>query len=178
MSITEEMTMKYTLKGDVKVVVQRAVANYQKGRRGVQNAAVLVLIHAQKHGDYSQAQVLCEGVGSKQLVEWFKDFGGLKVNEETKSFDGWSGADHIAKSLTPKKGEKQGIAQATMYWEYKKENIWSGWDDLKAAKSLIAKHNAAMKRLEENPEDAAKVSSHPSLITALESAIEAIEESA
>lgn len=159
--------MQYRLNGDVKETVKSAIQGYQKGRRGVQNAAVSVLVHALNHGDYSQAQVLCDGVGNKSLVKFFEDFGGLLVNAESSSFEGWRGADHIGKNLE--------AAKKQMYWEYKAENIWAGHDDLKAAKSLISKHNAAVKRLEKEPENADKVSFHPALIAALEAAIEAVE---
>ena len=165
--------MKYNLKGDVKQVVAGAIKKYGSARNAVQNAAVMVLIHAYKHGDYSQAQILCDGIGNKQLVEWFKDFGGLTV--DGNSFSGWAGKEHIERMLTPQKGEKRGAAQNTMYWDYKKPNIWSGHDDLKAAKSLIAKHNAAVKVLEDDPSQSSKVAFHPELISALESAIEKIE---
>jgi len=167
--------MRYTKTNDIKTCVANAIKGYQKGRNGVQNAAVNILIHAYQHGDYSQAEVLCEGVGSKTLVKWFEDFGGL-IQGENGGFTGWKGKSHIEKSLTPVKGAKQGAAQSTMYWEYKAEKIWGGFDDLKAARALIAKHNAAVKVVEENPEAASKVSFHPELIAALENAIEMIEE--
>jgi hypothetical protein len=160
--------MRYNLNGDIKSLVQGAVKGYQKGRRGVQSAAVAVLLHAEKHGDYSQAEVLCEGVGNKSLIKWFEDFGGLIVNPETKSFGGWKGANHI----NQKRFE---AAKEQMYWEYKAENIWGGHDDLKIAKALITKHNAAVKHLEESPDDADKVSFHPTLIKALTEAVDQIE---
>lgn len=165
--------MRYNLNGDVKVTVANAIKSYTKGRNAVQNAAVKVLIHAVKHGDYSQAQVLCDGVGNKQLVTYFVDFGGLKV--EGNKFVGWSGAAYIERNLTPAKGEKQGKAQSTMYWDWKKPNIWAGHDDLQAAKALIAKHNAAVKRVEDDPTCKDKVHFHPELITAMEEAIDRIE---
>jgi hypothetical protein len=167
MSIIGEKSMRYNLKGEVKTVVGNAVKGYQKGRRAVQNAAIVVLMHAAKHGDYSQAQVLCEGVGNKSLVKFFEDFGGLVVDAETKSFANWKGADYIRENFEAAKGQ--------MYWEYKAENIWKGNDDLTNAKALIAKHNAAVKHLEEHPEDAGKVAHHPALIEVLANAVEEIE---
>ena len=173
----ENTMIKYTMNDDIKSVVANAIKGYQKGRRGVQIAAVNVLLHAAKHGDYSQAQVLCEGVGNKSLVKWFEDFGGLIVNPETKSFGGWKGAAYITDAN--EKGESRFTkCKAQMYWEYKAENIWAGHDDLKAAKALLAKHNTAAKHIEDNPADASKVSFHPALISALESAVAAIEEAA
>jgi hypothetical protein len=176
--IRKENTMiKYTMKDDIKSVVANAVKGYQKGRRGVQIAAVNVLLHAARHGDYTQAQVLCEGVGNKSLVKWFEDFGGLIVNPETKSFGGWKGAGYIT-DADEKGNSRFTKCKAQMYWEYKAENIWAGHDDLKAAKALLNKHNQAVKHVENAPADAGKVSFHPALISALESAIAAIEEAA
>lgn len=159
--------MKYRTNGDVKEVVASAIKQYQKGRRSVQNAAVCVLLHAYKHGDYTQATVLCEGVGNKSLVSWFEDFGGLKQGDEG-GFSGWSGKDFIEKRFED--------AKKQMYWEYKAEKIWGGMDDLKAAKALLKKHMAAVKHVEENPADASKVVFHPELIAAIEAAVERIEE--
>lgn len=162
--------MKYQLNGDqdIKVVVAKAVKDYQKGRRGVQNASVLVLIHAAKHGDYSQSQILCDGVGSKSLVEWFKDFGGLVV--EGDKFVGWSGADHIRDNFEQ--------AKAQMYWEYKAVNIWGGQDDLKAAKALVTKHKAAEKIVSEDATLLSKAKFDTVLIAEIEAAIEKAEERA
>ena len=165
--------MRYNTEGDVKQVVSKAVEGYKKGQRGVQNAAVCILIHAYQHGDYSQAQVLCDGVGSKQLVEWFKDFGGLIVTDN--KFSGWSGKEFIAESFKSTSKYKNGIAKDTMYWEYKKPNIWGGQDDLAAAKKLIKSHNDALAKVVETPEFESKFKRNDALIAGLELLIQQAE---
>jgi hypothetical protein len=168
--------MRYTKAENIKDCVDKAIKGYQKGRNGVQNAAVNVLIHAAKTGDYTEASRLCEGVGNKSLVSWFEDFGGLTV--EGKSFKGWKGAEYIRKNLTPAKGEKQGAAQRQMYWEYKAQDIWGGQDDEKALRSFLNKHYKAVKMVEESPELAAKAVFNHELVTAVETALAAHSEAA
>lgn len=82
-------------------LIAEAIRSAGKAGRAIQIAAVAILAHAREHGDYSKATVLVDGLSSGKavradsLVAWFIQFGGLKVDPESKGFTGWSGAEKI-----------------------------------------------------------------------------------
>lgn len=90
----------------------------------IQQAAVAILLHAYKHNDWRKANDLVEGLGNgvrrDSLVEWFKTYGGLAVDEQSKKFCDWKGPDHIKANIANAK-EKD-------WAECKKENVWGGFD--------------------------------------------------
>lgn len=98
-------------------LIQSAVKAVNTGRNKLQIACVAILYHAHKHGDYSAAgntvlSLADSGVRRDTLVEWFKIYGGLQVNDDPetkggKPFNGWKGADHIK-----------------AHFEEAKENMW------------------------------------------------------
>lgn len=100
--------IKYILPNDSKELsrmVTGAIHSARQARQAVQVAAVGILYHAYKHGDYSEANTLILGLADKgirrdSLVLWFQGFGGLILTDDkelikTKPFTGWSGAEHI-----------------------------------------------------------------------------------
>jgi hypothetical protein len=95
-------------------------------RNDIQIAAVHILIHANKHGDYSFANELVhavtEGTNIKSLVVWFEQFGGLKVDEANPElgFTSWSGKDHIQENFED--------AKKTTWWTCKPMTAFKGYD--------------------------------------------------
>lgn len=101
-------SIKYTLPKDYKelsTMVAGAIRSAGRARQAIQIAAVGILYHAYKHGDYSAANTLVLGLAESgmrrdSLVLWFRGFGGLTLTDDkellkTTPFTGWSGAEHI-----------------------------------------------------------------------------------
>lgn len=130
----------YATKKNVDQLIATAIGSTGKMRNAVQIAAVHILIHAAKHGDYSKAQTLVDGLGhgvnARGLVEWFIKFGGLTVSEDADGFVGWSGKKYIAENLDAAKG--------TAWFEFKKQNPYQGFNMVDAVTRTI---NAAEKAL-------------------------------
>jgi len=132
-----------------------AVKSVQSARVSVQVAAVATIRHAYEHGDWSYAGKLVEALGNtingKALVEWFKLYGGLKVDDT--GFIGWSGKQHIEDNF-----EK---AKAGMWWELKAASPFKGFDLEAALQRVIKEHNAVQEKVVGlTPEDQAKVKLH------------------
>lgn len=152
------MAIKYVFAKDaaeLSRIQKRAVNSVNKARDMVQIAAVATIKHAYDHGDWTFAQTLVDGLGNtingQALVEWFVQFGGLKV-EDGKGFSGWSGKEHIKEHFE--------AAKATMWWDLKKKNPYKGFDLEQALKNVLAQHAKAMKMVEANPDDADKIQVH------------------
>lgn len=133
----------------------KAVKSVQSARVSVQVAAVATIRHAYEHGDWSYAGKLVEALGNtingKALVEWFKLYGGLKVDDT--GFIGWSGADYIKDNF-----EK---AKAGMWWELKAASPFKGFDLESALQRVIKEHNAVQEKIVGlTDEDKAKVKLH------------------
>lgn len=150
--------IRYNIATDVDSLlkmIEAAGTHYQTARRVTQVAAVNVLIHAAKHGDYSFADKLVGVCGDSQaLVKWFEEFGGLTVDPEAKGFKGWEGKQHIKDNLE--------LAKATMFWTFKAPNPYAGFDLDKQLEKLITKADRAVAKghqlsAEGNEEDANKV---------------------
>lgn len=101
-------SIKYVLPKDSKelsTMVAGAIRSAGRARQAIQMAAVGILYHAYKHGDYSAANTLVlglaeTGIRRDSLVLWFQGFGGLTLTDDkellkTTPFTGWSGAEHI-----------------------------------------------------------------------------------
>jgi hypothetical protein len=141
------MYMKYIEKqlNDVDGSIKAAIASYGKTKNLVQVAAVAILIHAEKCGDYSKANTLIEGlVGLNQaaLVEFFVQFGGLTVSKGAKKFDGWSGKGAV----------KVEEGKLTMWYDLKKQNPWAGFNLKAEMLKLVTKAENAIEKAEEAPE--------------------------
>lgn len=136
------MAIKYIQPKDaaqVDSLIGKAVKSVNKARVDVQIAAIAILMHAEKHGDWTKANDLVHGLGNtingKALVEWFVVYGGLTIDEEQGQFNGWSKAEYI-------KGKFQD-AKAKMWWELKVQSPFKGFD-LEAALLKVCKDHAAV----------------------------------
>lgn len=137
---------------DLEKIQATAIKSVQKARVLVQIAAVATIMHAHKHGDWTYAQKLVDGLGNTvngdALVEWFKLYGGLETNDE--GFIGWSGKDYIEQNF-----EK---AKAKMWWTLKVKSPFKGFDLEAALQKVIKDHNAMKEKVVAlTPEDQEKV---------------------
>jgi hypothetical protein len=94
---------------------------------------------------------------------------------DNNKFSGWAGKDFIARSLESTTKNPNGLAKETLYWDYKKPNIWGGQDDLAAAKALIKKHNDALAKVAETPEFESKFKRDDVLIAGLQLLVDQAE---
>lgn len=142
---------------DVDSAIDAGLAKNKKGNEAIQCAAIAVLIHAEKCGDYTKANRLvneAEGINSVGLVEFFKQFGGFTVSEGGEGFDGWKGKEYIRDNFQD--------AKATGWWTLKPQNPWKGFNFEAELQKLTVRADKALKKrqslLEEGKEDeAAKV---------------------
>lgn len=134
---------RYDLKTDVDKLILKAIDSAKTMRLKVQIAAIAVLHHAFKHGDYTKANDLVNGLGdgvhSAALVEFFVVYGGLIVNEDEQCFDAWQGKGYIKDNFDN--------AKATMWWELKKVNPWAGYDMYKQLEKLVSAYDKAVARV-------------------------------
>lgn len=125
----------------------------------IQKVGIAIMAHAYKHGDYSRATTLVNGLGSgvrkAALVEWFYR-AGLKVDEQTDAFIGWQGAAFIEKHWAR--------ITETKWYDCKPENVWGGFDLNAELAKLIKRAEQAGKKAESLrqagkavPEDAVKL---------------------
>lgn len=112
--------IKYVLPSnasDLNKLISSAINSAKTMQTKIQVAAVGILFHAAKHGDYTAANTLVDGLGNSArrdaLVTWFKLYGGLTISEG-KAFDGWNGKAHIEANFE--------VAKATMWNDAKKES--------------------------------------------------------
>lgn len=151
------MSIKYVSPKDAAQVdglIGKAVKSVAKARVDVQIAAVAILMHAEKHGDWTKANDLVKGLGNTingaALVEWFCQYGGLTIDEDNDCFGGWSGADHIRDNFQAAKGK--------MWWELKQKSPFKGFDLDAALAKVVADHAKAVKAMANlSEEDKAKV---------------------
>lgn len=126
-------------------LIEQAINSAKSMREKVQLAAVAILIHAEKHGDWTKASDLVDGLGDgvngAALVEWFKVYGGLIVDEKEGCFSGWKGADHIRKNFES--------AKATAWWELKKQSPYKGFDLIATLNRVVQQATNAQAKLEE-----------------------------
>lgn len=124
--------------------IEHAVGTVKKGRIAVQQAAVLILLHAYKHGDYRKATALVNALGNsvngKALVAWFEAYGGLQVDEESGEFSGWLGKDFIKDQFE--------AAKATPWWTLKQVNPWKGFDLNKELQRVLDGYGKAVSKVE------------------------------
>ena len=132
-------------KKSVDKLIELAINSLKTMREKVQVAAIAVLQHAEKHGDYSKAQVLVDGLGNginkASLQKFFVDLGGLKLDADSGNFNGWQGAEYIKENFT--------LAKSTAWWSLKKAPDYKGCDLVVSLGKLVKTAEAALKKLEE-----------------------------
>jgi len=133
-------SFSYTSKKNVDELISAAINSSNTMRKNVQIAAVHILIHAAKCGDYTKAQTLVDGLGqgvnARGLVEWLIKFGGLTVLEDATGFDGWQGKDYIKKNLDD--------AKSKMWFEFKPQNPYAGFNIVDAVTKTIKSAEKAL----------------------------------
>lgn len=152
------MSIKYVFAknaAELERIQGRAVKAVNSARVTVQVAAVATIHHAYEHGDWTYAAKLVTALGNtvngKALVEWFKLYGGLKVDDT--GFIGWSGAEHIKNNFDK--------AKTTMWWELKAQSPFKGFDLEAALQRVLKEANATKEKIDGLPEeDKAKVKLH------------------
>lgn len=143
--------MKYVLPKDaaeLTKLIKSAVRSAKSMRDRVQIAAVAILHHAMKHGDWTKANDLVLGLGHgvkrDSLIEYFVVNGGLTVGEGKEGFIGWKGKEFIEDHFNDAKDNK--------WWDYKKTNPFQGWDVNAQVQTLAKKYRAMVKATEDMDE--------------------------
>lgn len=88
--------------------IARALKGYERGREGIQKAAIACLVHAFNHADYSHSLLLIEGLGDsngKAMRLWFEKFGGFSYDLENRKVAGWKGKKHIEEHMDAARGK-------------------------------------------------------------------------
>lgn len=142
-----------------------AVIDASKGLQdNIQAVAVGIMVHCYKHGDFTRAQTLVDGLGQgvrrAALVEWFHACG-LKVDEKEQRFNGFN------KAKMEDKFEK---LKSTPWYTLKPERPFMGFDMQAELERLIKKAERAMKTAADTPDlDAALMKVTPDQIKSLRS---------
>jgi len=136
-------------------LIESAITSLKTMRAKVQVASVAILMHAEKTGDYRKANVLLEGLGNginrASLQKYFVDFGGLVLDEDSKSFVGWSGDEYIKSHFE--------AAKSTEWWSLKEAPAYKGFDLNNEISKLIKRAVAESKKADSlSEEDRAKLS--------------------
>lgn len=154
------MTIKYVMPNNAQHLDElcgRAFKSVKQARIDVQIAAVAVLMHAHKCGDWTKANYLVQGLGNtingQSLVAWFIKYGGLKPCEETQQFIGWSGKEHIQANFQE--------AKKKLWWEERKPNAFKGFDLEEQLNRLLKRYQNALNKAE-SEEDKEKVNAQVS----------------
>ena len=125
-------------------LIQDAIGSAKTMKIKVQCAAVAILIHLEKSGDYRKANDLVAGLGDgvncKALVDWFIIFGGLKVNKAGTTFEGQKGSEYVK--------ERFQAAKAKAWYSFKKENPYKGFDLMDQLAALVKKASTAQEKLD------------------------------
>lgn len=128
----------------VDVLIADAIKSAGQTKVKIQQAAVAILLHAMKHKDWRKANDLVGGLGNgvrrDALIEWFKTFGGLTVDDGQKQFTGWQGAEHIAQRLDK--------AKAKDWAECKADTPWGGFSLKESLQKVRKSAVAALDRLD------------------------------
>lgn len=131
----------------VDTAINAAIKATGASKRLIQEACIAILIHAEKHGDWSKANTLVEGlpdsIRKDSLVQWFIKFGGLETS--AANFVSWQGADYIRSNFQEAK---------ETYWDdvKKPNNPWKGFNLDDEIKRLIDKANKELKAHRDSPD--------------------------
>jgi hypothetical protein len=152
------MKIKYTYAKDAKGLtdlINKAVETTTTAKNQIQIAAVAVLYHAHRHGDYTGANQLVlglieSGMRRASLVKWFQTYGGLVLNEDKDTlkeqvFSGWNGADYIKLNFETAKttlwfkaiAEKEAFISLSLQDDINKLLIKYGKQKVKAEKAGV-----------------------------------------
>lgn len=148
------MTIKYTTAKDTKALEalqDKAIKSVQSARVHIQVALVATILHMGQHGDWTVASRLVDGLGNtvngKAIVEWFKKFGNLSINDE--GFTGFTVKDFKATILAT-----LDEAKATMWWELKIQQPFKGFSLEAALQGVIKNHKLAQAKVVDDPKSA------------------------
>ena len=135
---------------DLADIQGKAVRGVNRGRDLVQIALVATMLHARNTGDWRSANdfvaALGNSVNGRAVVDWLVQFVGLKVSEDGKSFDAWSGPEYIKENLNK--------AKDTMWWNLKVANPFKGYSLEAALQALIKRHESVVAKASEDAEAA------------------------
>lgn len=140
--------MKYqmpTTTQHLNTLISTAIKSAKSMRDSVQIAAVAILFHSYKHGDWTKANELVHGLGygvkRDSLVEFFVLYGGLTIDLELNEFNGWQGAQWVRDNI-----EK---AKATMWYDLKKgASPFQGYCLQDELLKVMKRRNAMIKKVE------------------------------
>jgi hypothetical protein len=160
------MSIVYSNKAmaDVDGSINKAIASFGKAKNLIQVAAVAILYHIAKCGDYRKANTLVDGLvglNQKALIEFFVQFGGLTVSEGAKGFDGWKGFD----AVNIQAGKK------TMWFDLKVQKAWEGFNLRAKILTVISSAEEANKKVVKSPELAEIVDVDPALLDHLKALV-------
>lgn len=135
----------------LELLQDKVFATIHKARTAVQVALVATILHIAKHGDYTSANRMVEGLGNtvngKAVVEFFVRYGALVIGEDGKSFGG------LKKDFTGLIAGSLDEAKATMWYDLKIQAPFKGFSLEAALMAVIKQHKAAIAKAgDDNPE--------------------------
>lgn len=143
------MTIKYVIAKDVKgleALQDKAIKSVQSARVHIQVALVATILHMGNHGDWTVASRLVEGLGNtvngKAIVEYFKTYGNLSVNDE--GFTGFADKNYKAAILATLDAAKE-----KMWWELKIQQPYKGFSLEVALLQVVKNHKLALDKVAE-----------------------------
>lgn len=143
------MAIKYTTAKDTKALEalqDKAIRSVQSARVHIQVALVATILHMGQHGDWTVASRLVDGLGNtvngKAIVEWFKLYGNMSVNDE--GFTGFTNKDFKAAILATLNAAKE-----KMWWELKIQQPYKGFSLEAALQAVIKNHKLALSKVSE-----------------------------
>jgi hypothetical protein len=141
-------TIKYVEAKDLKgleVIQDKAIKSVHSARMLIQVALVATILHMGKHGDWTVASRLVEGLGNtvngKAVVEWLRKFGNLSTNDD--GFTGFTNKDFKAAVLAT-----LDEAKATMWYELKIVNPFKGYSLEAQLQQVIKNHKSVMAKVD------------------------------
>lgn len=145
--------IKYVITDDTAKVTKlqdAAIRSANKVRVQVQIALVATAAHIAKHGDYTIAQRIVDGLGNtvngRAVVEWLVKYAGVTVAEDGKGFGG------LVKDREKIIRERFDEAKATMWWELKVQQPFKGFSLEQALQQVIKRHIAAVEQAGDHAE--------------------------
>lgn len=119
--------IKYTFAKDtasLNKIINSAISSATTMKNKVQLAVVAIIKHTHDNGDYTGFDKLVTGLGNgvnvNALVEYICTFTGLVVDEENKCFTGKVDKKFILAQFP--------TAKAKMWYDFKPQNPWVGFD--------------------------------------------------
>lgn len=143
------MTIKYTTAKDTKALEalqDKAIRSVHSARVHIQVALVATVLHMGQHGDWTVASRLVDGLGNtvngKAIVEWFRLYGNLSVNDE--GFTGFTDKKYKEAILSTLDAAKE-----KMWWELKIQQPYKGFSLEAALQAVIKNHKLALDKVSE-----------------------------